>query len=280
AYTCGGGVVDNCPNDPNKTEPGQCGCGVPEGTCGGGKITHVGTTKVWDSNGQGMTISRPSGSATGDLLVLILHRTDNYLPLSVSGWTRVAECLKRDNPYNCSTAADCTNWNSNSAYCDKFGDYGQKGQDLAQAVYYRVVGGSEAGSYTFNFKNKVENGKEISDPAWVILTALRGAATSNPVRDWHNTGNDHNSDTVFPSVYGQTGDMLLLSQSFDDTIAQSKFGAPDGTTTFGYVSQSDEAGFLFGGILNSTGETGTKKTNGDGGPSDKDISVSLTIKPK
>ncbi|MCU0665131.1 MAG: hypothetical protein MUC50_22750, partial [Myxococcota bacterium] len=32
-YACGGGVVDNCPSDPNKTEPGQCGCGVPEGTC-------------------------------------------------------------------------------------------------------------------------------------------------------------------------------------------------------------------------------------------------------
>jgi hypothetical protein len=26
--------TDNCPNDPNKTEPGKCGCGVPEGTCG------------------------------------------------------------------------------------------------------------------------------------------------------------------------------------------------------------------------------------------------------
>ncbi len=24
---------DNCPNDPNKTEPGDCGCGVAEGTC-------------------------------------------------------------------------------------------------------------------------------------------------------------------------------------------------------------------------------------------------------
>ncbi|MCU0665442.1 MAG: hypothetical protein MUC50_24350, partial [Myxococcota bacterium] len=27
--------TDNCPNDPNKTEPGLCGCGVPEGTCSG-----------------------------------------------------------------------------------------------------------------------------------------------------------------------------------------------------------------------------------------------------
>ncbi|MCU0665309.1 MAG: M66 family metalloprotease [Myxococcota bacterium] len=36
AYTCGtGSTNDNCPDDPNKTEPGQCGCGKPEGTCSG-----------------------------------------------------------------------------------------------------------------------------------------------------------------------------------------------------------------------------------------------------
>ncbi|MCU0663807.1 MAG: carbohydrate-binding protein [Myxococcota bacterium] len=34
-YTCSGGTpVDLCPNDPKKTEPGKCGCGVAEGTCG------------------------------------------------------------------------------------------------------------------------------------------------------------------------------------------------------------------------------------------------------
>jgi len=29
----GGGTADQCPNDPAKTVPGLCGCGVPEGTC-------------------------------------------------------------------------------------------------------------------------------------------------------------------------------------------------------------------------------------------------------
>ncbi len=29
----GGGTPDLCPNDPAKTAPGLCGCGVPEGTC-------------------------------------------------------------------------------------------------------------------------------------------------------------------------------------------------------------------------------------------------------
>jgi len=27
------GDIDTCPDDPDKTEPGECGCGVPEGTC-------------------------------------------------------------------------------------------------------------------------------------------------------------------------------------------------------------------------------------------------------
>ncbi len=31
----GGGTTDQCPSDPNKTAPGACGCGVPEGTCSG-----------------------------------------------------------------------------------------------------------------------------------------------------------------------------------------------------------------------------------------------------
>jgi hypothetical protein len=74
--------------------------------------------------------------------------------------------------------------------------------------------------------------------------------------------------------------MLLLSQSFDDAIAQDKFGAPPGTTSFGYVSQSDEAGFLFGGLIETTGETGVLRTEGDGGPNCKDALVSLTVRPR
>ncbi len=35
-------TTDNCPNDPNKTEPGQCGCGVPEGTCSSAKTVSLG----------------------------------------------------------------------------------------------------------------------------------------------------------------------------------------------------------------------------------------------
>ncbi|MCU0665182.1 MAG: hypothetical protein MUC50_23005, partial [Myxococcota bacterium] len=35
-WSANGAPTDECPNDPNKTKPGLCGCGVPEGTCSGG----------------------------------------------------------------------------------------------------------------------------------------------------------------------------------------------------------------------------------------------------
>lgn len=33
SFTVKNDVVDRCPDDPDKIEPGECGCGVPEGTC-------------------------------------------------------------------------------------------------------------------------------------------------------------------------------------------------------------------------------------------------------
>ncbi len=46
----GDGSTDNCPNDPDKTEPGECGCGVAEGTCSGG-IPPAGDVSSDDENG-------------------------------------------------------------------------------------------------------------------------------------------------------------------------------------------------------------------------------------
>lgn len=278
---------DLCPEDPNKTEPGECGCGAPEGSCSG--IIHVGTTVVYDPNGQDVTIDRPSGSQSGDLLVLALHRTDDDLPLFVDGWTRVAECYKRDNGYDCSTAEDCTVWH-NDDFCQTFGDEGQGAHDLAQSVFVRAVDANEPSSYQFNLN--VDN---TGHPGWAILTALRGAATVDPVRDWANVGCDGDAHSVFPSVYVEKGDMVLLSQSFDDAVAQAKFSAPAGMMSFGYVTGekqyvseadqnatlvNDETGFLFGGILDAAGETGELKTTGDGASNCKDALVSLAIRPK
>ena len=149
------------------------------------------------------------------------------------------------------------------------------GHDLAQSVHYRTVGSNEASSYTFNL-----NRDSSGHPGWAVLTALRGANNSNPLRDWDHEGCDGSSDSLFPSVRGEAGDMVLLSQSFDDAVRQSKFGAPSGLSTFGYVSQSDEAGFLFGGTLSRSGQTGSMKTQGDGASACKDGLVSMTIRAR
>lgn len=235
-------------------------------------ITHIGTTEVRNSKGL-LEIARPTGSTKGDLLVLFLHRTDDDLPLFVDGWKRIAECYKSRNGQQCATEPDCTIWH-NQDFCEEFGSKGN-GHDLSQAVFVREVASNEKSSYRFNL-----NRDNTGHPGWAILTALRGADSRDPVRDWSNTGCDKNPDSLFPSVYGEKGDILLLSQSFDDAIAQEKFGPPPGTTDFGYISKSDEAGFLFGGILKTAGNTGTKETQGTGGPNCKDALISLTIKPK
>lgn len=229
-----------------------------------GTVTNANTTAVWDSNGQGVRIARPSTAKTGDLLVLFLHRTDDVLPLNVSGWKRDAECFKRDNGYQCTTASSCSG--RESGYCSA---------DLAQVVFHKTVRDGEPSSYTFNM-NKDSSGH----PGWAILTVVKGANTDNPVRDWANTGCDNMEDSLFPSVRGEVGDQLLLSQSFDDRVAMSKFNPPDNTSTYAWVSNSDEAGFLFGRRLSSSGSTGTMKTHGEGASSCKDALISLTIRPR
>ncbi|MCU0663159.1 MAG: DUF5010 domain-containing protein [Myxococcota bacterium] len=59
-YTCSGGTSgDNCPNDPNKTEPGLCGCGVPETpNCGQSGVVNAEDVKfVKPSNNGGPVVS-------------------------------------------------------------------------------------------------------------------------------------------------------------------------------------------------------------------------------
>lgn len=237
------------------------------------EIRHVGTTTVWDANGQAISIALPSGTAEGDLQVLALHRTDDYLPMRVKGWTRVAECYKKDNGYACQTEKDCKVWR-NADFCESFAD-GGLGRDLAQAVFVKAAGPNEPKTYQFDLNFDSEG-----HPGWIILTTLRGAATADPVRDWAHKGCDASLNSAFPSVHGEKGDMLLLSQSFDDVTAKANFLPPAGTSHYGYVSNSDEAGFLFGGLLAKAGETGIMKTLGPGASDCKDALVSLTVKPK
>jgi hypothetical protein len=81
-------------------------------------------------------------------------------------------------------------------------------------------------------------------------------------------------------VDGVKGDVLILSRSFDDFVSKSTFTAPGGMEDWGYVGNSDETGFMFWAILTTTGATGIRTTNGPGASFNKDIIISITIKPE
>lgn len=51
--------LDGCPDDPDKTEPGECNCGVPEGSCTG----PGGVVECWVLNNIGQS-SPPAGVLT------------------------------------------------------------------------------------------------------------------------------------------------------------------------------------------------------------------------
>jgi len=67
--------------------------------------------------------------------------------------------------------------------------------------------------------------------------------------------------------------------AFDDTTKKDDFKAPNGMSMYSWIAGKDEAGYVYGEKLSKDGQTGTRKTNGDGGPSAKDALIALTIKP-
>ncbi|MEM9454542.1 MAG: hypothetical protein AAGF11_10210 [Myxococcota bacterium] len=277
----------------------------------GGGIVQIATTDDYADDGT-IDIARPD-SQTGDLLVLFLHRTDDYLPFHLDGWTRVAECLGQDGHYGeCMTEADCEEWNGNLAYCERFID--GPSRDLGTMVFYRTVASDEPSSYSWGLKG---NG-----PAWAILTTLRGAKTDSPIRSW--AGESHGADgdspdggsmpdggsIVVPSVTARAGDMLLVSRVFGDQAREDRkarkgrkgrkgrknrkarrgrkarkarevqLEAPFDTMVFESVSGKHGAGYLFGQVLTEGGSTGAHKSENYGGFGGNDVSISLVVKPK
>jgi hypothetical protein len=238
-------------------------------------IQHLGSMGSHGTGGM-VSVTRPPTSKPGDLLVLFVGRSNGYVPLHLGGWTKVTECLKSGpNTPQCITEAHCTKW-LDAAHCETFGDKGP-GRDLAQVAYYRYVTSGEPSGYAWSFQGNA--------PAWVTLTALRGAAFSSPVRAAAGRSQDFSVRSVFPSVGAMAGDMVLLSQSFDDDTQENAFLPPPGTSLFEHVvsagpSVSDgQTGYVFGGLVKSTGPTGQRPTGGPGGPMNKDLMITLAIKP-
>ena len=140
---------------------------------------------------------------------------------------------------------------------------------------------------------------------WAIITAITNVNDQKPIVSASSASCDSASDSVFPSVYGEENDVLLLSQSFDDTASVSDFKPPDGTSLLGWARSEDEvsfvrwysdslprlkhstdrpayqnsskAGFLFGERLDHAGQTGKRITGGPGGSKCKDALLSVVV---
>jgi len=236
------------------------------------QIGDIKTTTAYSGDGN-LMIQSPSGTSADDLLFLFLSRTDGPLPLAMYGWTRLAECFKSENQQDrCFTYNDCSDIRvvgESTAYCDEFED-GTTGEDLATVVFYRKAtdGGEE--EYSFSMEGDTES--------WAIMASIGGIDASDPVRDVGAVSCDQNSDSVFPSVEGNEGDILLLHMANDDAVEQDLFGPPPGTTVLAYTSGEDETGILYGKQLTASGSTGELKTEGDGSNVCRDALISLTLR--
>lgn len=207
----------------------------------------------------------PSHTKAGDLLLLFLSRTDDVLPLELDGWVTGPSCFKEHNKGNhvrqCWTAEDCleskTSAYSGVKYCSRF-PRNHTGEDLATIVFYRTV----ASNYEAN--GILQWNLPGYNPAWATLAVISGVNTTNPIRSSARTSCDKKAAGVFPSVYGEPGDVLLLSMAHDDPADPLDFQPPMGTQLIEDQHGSDEAGFLFAGRLNISGKTPTYATRGAG----------------
>ena len=108
-------------------------------------ITQVGSATT-DSvnNGDSITITKPTGVASGDVMIACVTQNENAL--TATGWTLIREL----------TAGETTNsWSSH--------------------VYYKIAGGSEPSNYTFS------HGGGTTAPLVGIISAWRGVNNSNPI---------------------------------------------------------------------------------------------------
>ena len=225
-----------------------------------------GTTSAYHPTGD-INITRPIQSEKDDLLFLFLSRTDEALPVQLNGWKPVASCLKKHNNVKSCTTIDKCGLFMWKGYC-----YG--GPDLGTVVFFRKVVDDEPSYYHMNIT------AFYGRPAWAILTAVKNAdiTSENPIRSVATSSCDLSSKSIFPSVYGKTDDVLLLSMVFDDHASIQEFGAPIGTKMESYVSGHDEAGFLYSRKLTSEGETGVRVTVGPGSEYCKDALISLVVR--
>ncbi|KAL7488242.1 hypothetical protein ACHAW6_013821 [Cyclotella cf. meneghiniana] len=229
-----------------------------------------GATAVSAKRSGTITFKIPDTTHVGDTLFLFLSRTDGILPLELENWKRGAECFKSFNRQsNCMREVNCIV--RDGPFCREFkrGSESGTGKDLATVVFYRHVEDNDPCEWTLNLPG--------GTTTWAIVVSVPNVNRAQPILRVAGTSCDRKRESEFPSVYGEEGNLVLLSQSFDDNAVLGQFRPPDGTDLVGWINDLDEAGFLYGKKLSRSGLTGNLITQGIGGPLCKDVLLSVIV---
>lgn len=152
----------------------------------------------------------------------IRSRTDGLLPLKIDRWSRTAECFKNKNRQgSCLKADNCAKRDGSFCWCD-----------LGTVVFHRKVAAEDPGCWEIEIPG--------GSATWAIVTAISDVNDGNPIIDTAGESCDVDWNSVFPRVYGRKDDILLLSQSFDDSTQKNNFLPPDGTMLLGWTRSYDE----------------------------------------
>ena len=127
------------------------------------------------------------------------------------------------------------------SYCKEFAK--GRGRDLGQAVFYHILTQEDQDQSPDGWKPWSIN-LHGTTKAWAIISAIAGVNEGQPVRSYAGETCDKEHGSLFPSVYGETNDVLLLSQGFDDSAKEDHFLPPDGTILLGHIKETDEVNCL------------------------------------
>ncbi len=183
-----------------------------------GSISLVSKTSITVVNKDLVTVTKPSGSQAGDVLVAVIGSDYGSVVEVPSGWQLIEKrvrVLKKSS-----------------------GDL-KDSEDLAVQSYYKVATGSEPASYTFKLRSQFSG--ENSGNAWIAGASLmlyRGVSTSQPVYSVATVGEikDPNIATC-PSVSVPAGGWLICGIVLDDVRG---INVPSGLTSQLYVTYHND----------------------------------------
>lgn len=75
---------------------------------------------------------------------------------------------------------------------------------------------------------------------WATIVSIPKVNRQQPIQRVAGTSCDRKKHSIFPSVYGDKGNIILLSQAFDDTANIGQFRPPQGTELIAWINDIDE----------------------------------------